>query len=170
MDTQQQLIELKRAMKETMELCLFEYYRSVYLYLSGYSMKEVAKIVGHTGKTISGHVSAYRKKGLIGLIPGRSSGRPRRLTPQQESTLAEVVSTKLPSNVELSKFANWTLELMVFYTQREWNVSYSIRGMSILMERLGLTCTRPTYTLTNADSQKQRIFGQETFPNLKKAD
>lgn len=157
-------------MKETKELRLFESYQSVYLYFSGYTMEEVAGMVGHTWKTISGHVSAYREKGLIGLIPGRSSGRPRRLTPEQESILAEVVSTQLPSDVELGKFANWTLELMISYRQQEWNVSYSIRGMSILMERLGLTCTRPTYTLANADPEKQRIFWKETFPNLKKID
>ncbi|MEG0267576.1 MAG: hypothetical protein RR439_00105 [Carnobacterium sp.] len=48
MDTQQQLIELKRAMRETMELHLFERYQSVYLYLNGYTLEEVAGMVGHT--------------------------------------------------------------------------------------------------------------------------
>ncbi len=48
MDTQQQLIELKRAMRETMELHLFERYQSVHLCLSGYTMEEVAGMVGHT--------------------------------------------------------------------------------------------------------------------------
>ena len=37
-----------------------------------------------------------------------------------------------------------------------------------MMERLGLSYTRPTYTLEKADPEKQRKFREETFPDLKK--
>ena len=42
--------------------------------------------------------------------------------------------------------------------------------MSLLMERLGLSKTCPIYTLAKADPEKQRIFLNETFPDLKKTD
>ena len=32
----------------------------------------------------------------------------------------------------------------------------------------GLSWTRPTYTLKKADSKKQQVFLEETFPSLKK--
>ena len=36
------------------------------------------------------------------------------------------------------------------------------------MERLGLSHTRPSYTLANADPEKQREFREEIFPAIKK--
>ena len=79
-----------------------------------------------------------------------------------------VVANQLPSEVGLGPFANWTLDLMIAYVKREWGVRYSQRGMSLLLERLGLSYTRPTYTLAKADPEKQRVFREETFPRLKK--
>ncbi|MDT2266035.1 winged helix-turn-helix domain-containing protein [Paenibacillus larvae] len=38
-----------------------------------------------------------------------------------------------------------------------------------VMERLGLSYTKPTYTLAAADPKKQRHFTETTFPELKKA-
>ena len=106
--------------------------------------------------------------GLEGLVRHHSNGSPRRLTADQEASLATIVSTKLPSDVALGMFTNWTLALMIMYVEREWGVTYTVRGMSLLVERLGLSYTRPTYTLAKGDSEKQRIFLEETYPNLKK--
>ncbi len=168
MDTQIQLNELKQAMKQTKDRRLFERYQAVYLYLDGHTMNEVAQIIGRTRKTVSSYVSSYRKAGLDGLVRHHSNGRPRRLTADQEASLATIVSTKLPSDVALGMFANWTLALMIMYVEREWGVTYTVRGMSLLMERLGLSYTRPTYTLAKANPEKQRVFLEETFPDLKK--
>ncbi|WP_397351536.1 winged helix-turn-helix domain-containing protein [Paenibacillus larvae] len=38
-----------------------------------------------------------------------------------------------------------------------------------VMERLGLSYTKPTYTLAAADPKKQRHFTETTFPELKKS-
>ncbi|MGN7479854.1 helix-turn-helix domain-containing protein, partial [Solibacillus silvestris] len=42
--------------------------------------------------------------------------------------------------------------LLVSLVEREWAVSYSLRGMSKLLERMQFSPTRPTYTLANVDS------------------
>ncbi|MDT2256019.1 winged helix-turn-helix domain-containing protein [Paenibacillus larvae] len=56
---------------------------------------------------------------------------------------------------------------------RTWNaneaICYSLRGISKVMERLGLNYTKPTYTLAAADPRKQRHFTETTFPELKKS-
>ncbi|MDT2266149.1 winged helix-turn-helix domain-containing protein [Paenibacillus larvae] len=52
--------------------------------------------------------------------------------------------------------------------EREWGHCYSPRGISKVMERLGLSYTKPTYTLAAADPKKQRHFTETTFPELKK--
>ncbi|SIS66398.1 putative transposase, partial [Salimicrobium flavidum] len=42
-------------------------------------------------------------------------------------------------------------------------------GASKLLHALGLSYTRPTYTLQQADPAKQQTFVEDTFPALKKS-
>lgn len=38
-----------------------------------------------------------------------------------------------------------------------------------MMQQMGLSYTKPTYTLAAADKAKQKVFNEETFPTLKKS-
>jgi transposase len=62
---------------------------------------------------------------------------------------------------------NWTSPLAKDWIEREFNVIFAARSVRELMHRLGLSYTKPTYTLANADPQKQEIFKQE-FAEVKK--
>lgn len=64
---------------------------------------------------------------------------------------------------------HWTLSLVAQFIEREWKETYTLRGASKLLHSLGLSYTRPTYTLQKADPVKQNTFVQETFPSLKKS-
>jgi hypothetical protein len=68
-----------------------------------------------------------------------------------------------------SKF-NWTLEIIAAYIKQEFGHEYSLRGVSKMMHRLGLSYTKPTYTLAAADEEKQKEFAENTFPEVKKYD
>lgn len=57
---------------------------------------------------------------------------------------------------------------MAAFIEREWHKRYTLRGVSVLLHDLGLSHTKPTYTLANADPAKQKQFIEETFPALKK--
>lgn len=101
---------------------------------------------------------------------GYSPGKPSKLSMEQHKVLAETVATKVPADVGFPATYNWTLSLITQWVLREWGVSYSIRGMSKLLERLSFSHTRSTYTLEKAAPEKQRQFKEETFPALKKTD
>ncbi|WP_180962574.1 helix-turn-helix domain-containing protein [Salimicrobium jeotgali] len=45
--------------------------------------------------------------------------------------------------------------------------TYTLEGVSKLLHVLGLSCTRPTYTLQKATPEKQQVFVEEIFPTLK---
>ncbi|MDT2287782.1 winged helix-turn-helix domain-containing protein [Paenibacillus larvae] len=61
---------------------------------------------------------------------------------------------------------NWTLELIATYVEREWGHCYSLRGISKVMERLGLSYTKPTYTLrSNRSPRNNAISPKRPFPN-----
>ena len=52
---------------------------------------------------------------------------------------------------------------------KKYEIKYSLRGITNLLHRLGLSFTRPTYTLKNADQEKQEQFKKD-FEKLKKTD
>jgi len=56
------------------------------------------------------------------------------------------------------------LALIVSLVEQKWQKTYTLRGMSRLLESLGLSYTKPTYTLAQADAEKQKIFQEEIFP------
>jgi len=45
---------------------------------------------------------------------------------------------------------------MTDFIEKEWGETYTLRGVSRILEDLGLSYTRPTYTLKKADPQKSR--------------
>ena len=168
MNDEDQIAELTETMHHTKDRRMYERYQTILLYLEGYPMKEIARIIHRTPNTVVNYLRAYEAGGLRGLAPGRSPGRPCRLTKEQESILVQTIITKTPAELKLSPHANWTLALIAQFILETWGFKYSLRGVSIMMERLGLSYTRPTYTLEKADPEKQRKFREETFPDLKK--
>lgn len=170
MSVQNQITELKEAMEKTKSRRLYERYQAVYLYLSGYQMNVIATIINRHRVTVSDYISAYKASNIDGLALGQSTGKPPKLSAEQMATLLEVISTKVPADVGFKARYNWTLALAVEFVEKEWAVLYSLRGMSDVLHRLGLSHTRPTYTLEKADPEKQKIFVEETFPALKKSD
>jgi len=57
---------------------------------------------------------------------------------------------------------------MAILVEQRWGTRYRLKGMFLIMKRLGLSHTRTSYTLANADSEKQREFREAISPNLKK--
>lgn len=141
----------------------------IYLHLKGFKQKEIAEIVLRFTKTVSTYIKAYRGNGLDGLMMGHSIGAPRKLTEQQEQELVQVIAYHPPHDVGYDNHYNWTLAIMSDFIEKEWAQTYTLRGISKLLQDLGLSYTRPTYTLKKADPQKQNEFINETFPSLKKA-
>ncbi len=104
---------------------------------------------------------------MEGLILGKAKGRERKLTAEQESELYEVISEKLPKDVGLEPFCNWTAPLACKYVKNRFGVEFSERGMRDVFYRLKLSYTRPTYTLAKADPVKQEEF-KERLEGIKK--
>lgn len=160
--------ELRYAMKQTTDKRLFERYQAVYLHFNGQTNRQIAEIIQRSRVTVGSYIHAYKKGGLVGLRMGISSGKPSYLSEEQRKALGMMITEKIPSDVGFAPYTNWTLALLVAWVEREWSVTYSLRGMSKLLERMDFSYTRPTYTLAKADPEKQKHFTEETFPALKK--
>ena len=89
------------------------------------------------------------------------------LTDEQEKELFHIISTCTPEEAGVRIFANWTAPLACRLVEERFQVKFSERGMRDLFYRIGLSYTRPTYTLNKADPEKQDAFRQQ-FEGLKK--
>ncbi len=163
---------IKASMKKTKDKRMYQRYRVIYLHLKGYTNRDIAKEEGFCEHTVGTYISKivfYDKGGLDGLSPKPIPGAPRLLTPEQEKELALVITTKTPDEVGFPNRKNWYINIVQQWVKNTWDVKYSHRGMAEVLYRLGLSFTRPTYTLAKADPKKQEQFKQD-FELLKKSD
>ncbi len=142
-------------------------YDVVLLYMEGYSRKKISEILHIPLRTVSYHILSYEKGGMESLLIVKQPRAQKKLTDKQETELLSVISTQTPEEVGLGVFANWTAALACAFVKQKFGISYSSRGMLNLFDRLGLSYTRPTYTLDKADPKKQEQF-RKTFETLKK--
>lgn len=165
---EEQLLEVELRLKHEKSRRMFERFQTVRLHLLGKSNEDIAEAIGRKVSTVASYLRKYRKHGLDGLQMMFSPGPPERLTQEQQDQLKATIMGFVPNDVGFTAKFNWTLEIIGENISREFKQHYSIRGVSKLMHRMGLSYTKPTYTLAAADEEKQREFVETTFPRLKK--
>nr|WP_156889944.1 IS630 family transposase [Planococcus lenghuensis] len=164
---EQRLAEIHRLLKTETNVRHYQRIHVIHLHLQGYRNGEIAKIEKLTEKTVGTYIKKYRTLGVDGLKMGHSPGAPPRLTPEQEEQVYEVVLNRTPSEVGLKTTMNWTGPLVREWIRREFDVRYTNRDVLSLLQRLGFSHTRPTYTLAKADPVKQGVF-RTGFQDVKK--
>jgi len=158
---------LKKLAREAKNWRMKKRYDAVRLSLEKYTYTEIARILDITYQTVSIYVKAYKESGIEGLTMNYSPGRTKKLTDEQEQSLYNCISTKLPKDVGFKPFVNWTAHLVCEWVLKEFGVQFSERGMRNIFTRLQLSYTRPTYVLKKADPIKQEAFKDE-FEHIKK--
>lgn len=165
--TKEEIKTIRKLMRTTKDAVMQRKYMAIRLHMQGYTNKKIAEILGLNEQTVGIYIKNYATLGIEGLIPKKSSGAPSFLTKEQQQQLYLTIKTKTPDEVGVGNFKNWTSSLACQWVLREFEVSYSINGMLDLLHRLGLSYTRPTYVLANADLEKQEQF-KEDFEEVKK--
>ena len=159
--------ELLRLSKQERNVKQKNRYDVVLLFLEGHSRSEISQVLHTPSRTVSAHIAAYQKSGISALFIKKQPGRQKKLTAAQEQELKEIIATQTPEEAGVGIFANWTAPLACQLVEQRYQVKFSERGMRDLFYRIGLSYTRPTYTLDKADPQKQEDFRQE-FDVVKK--
>lgn len=161
------LEEAKAAMRQSKDKRMYERYQCIVLHLSGEPRKRIADLLQRCEDTVRTYIRIYEAQGLAGLELGYSPGRPRRLTSGQEQELYRTVTEKRPADVGFPAQMNWTSFLARDWIERQWGVVYQPRAVRQILHRLGLSFTKPTYTLAKADPVRQAAFKEE-FERVKK--
>lgn len=97
----------------------------------------------------------------------KAPGAPRKLNPEQEQKLIYVITNNTPDEVGFESIKNWTIKLICQWVNVNFNINIKHSSMAVILHRLNLSYTRPTYVLKKADKKKQEIFKKD-FENLKK--
>jgi putative transposase len=153
--------EIKIAMKQTKDLRMYQRYQTILLHLEGLTYDQISVIVNRTPTTIGFYVRAYKTNGLAGLKRGQPSGRPSKLTKEQEQEVYQLIINQRPVDVGFPAEMNWTASLIREWIKRQFSVTYSERGTRDLLYRLRFSYTRPTYTLAKANPELQEAFKRE---------
>jgi putative transposase len=159
--SEEELNAIKYAMDNEKIARVFKRYQALYLFLFGKTCRDIAKTIGITKTTVCNLHKIYQNEGLAGIPDKSIPGRPTRLTLEERNALKEVILSNLPSDVGFATDFNWTAGLIAKYIKREYGYDYSIRGITGMLDRMGLSYTRPTYVLANADKEKQGAFIQD---------
>ena len=152
------IAKLKKLARKSKNARQRRQYDIVRLHLEGWKKPEIAKIMDMSLYGIYKVLNRYKANGIEGLLLMKAKGRERKLSAEQEDELYRVVSEKLPKDVGLEPFCNWTAPLACKFVKERFGVEFSERGMRDVFYRLQLSYTRPTYTLAKADLKKQEEF------------
>lgn len=159
--------ELKKSLKETDSVRMHKRYTTILLHFQGFTNKKIAEIQDLDPHAVGNYIRNYKSKGLAGLDMRYSPGKPRKLNKEQEAELVEIIKSNTVDEMEFEGRKNWTLDIIRQLLAKKFKIKMSLGGIDIMLHRLNLSYTRPTYVLAKADKEKQENF-KDDFKKLKK--
>lgn len=166
-DSKDAILELETAMKETKNVRMYKRYSVVLKHFQGFKNKIIAEMEGLEEHAVGSYIKKYKSNGLEGLDMKKIPGAPRKLNTEQEEKLTYVITNNTPDEVGFQSVKNWTIKLICEWVMVNFNIIIKHSSMAVILHRLNLSYTRPTYVLKKADKEKQEIFKKD-FQNLKK--
>lgn len=148
--TEEQVIELKLAHKQTREKRLADRIKAVLYVHFGLSYAEIAKLLLFDGVTVRRYVKQFKEKGTDGLLEYRYTGGRSRLSILQEGELKEYLRTNTLQ----------TATAVVDHINRTYGNAYSVIGVTKLLHRLGFVYKKPKIIPGKIDLTKQEEFIQ----------
>jgi transposase len=146
--TEEQVIALKVAHKQTREKRLADRIKAVLYLHYGLSYTEIAKLLLFDEVTIRRYLKQFQQRGIDGLLEYRYTGGKSRLTCTQEAELKEYFKEQTPQ----------TALAAVKHIKNEYSVSYSVIGVTKLLHRLGFVYKKPKVLPAKSDREKQEAF------------
>lgn len=125
------------------------------LVAQGRSCPKVAEFFDIPVRTVQHWVRRVRLEGLDALIAEKSSGRPRKLSPDQLSHIM-VVLRHDPSVLGLC--GRWDGKMLSWYIKKEFGVDISVRHCQKMFHELGFRFRKPRPVIASGDDFKRSKF------------
>lgn len=140
--------------------------RAIQLLRRGYNLPATAQAVKASVSSVFRWWQSYRQKGMNGLRPRPTPGRPARLSTSQKQRLVRLLlkgALVAGYSTEL-----WTLERIARLIQRRFRVTYHPAHVWKLMAALGWSCQKPERRALQRDEGEILRWKRYHWPNIKK--
>jgi len=134
--------------------------KAVYLLANGYEKEEVAEILMLDEDTINNYKKRYLEGGIKKLLKYGYVGRSSYLREEQTKELIE----------HLEGTTYLTVEAIIDYVEKKYNVIYSESGMTQLLHRISFVYKKAKIVPGKADAEKQKAYLEEYKNMLKNKD
>ena len=106
-----------------------------------------------------------RGKGVRVLRSTKGTGRPRKMTPAQESQVFRWVNGKNPLQYGFD-FGLWTRQIVQELVRQRFDIALSLASVGAMLARLGLTAQKPLQRAYQRDPLAVALWQRETFPAI----
>jgi transposase len=127
---------------------------------------DIARELGCCTATVDNIRRRYREQGIAGLVPGKSSGRPSRATPDVRAALRELVRT-LPSSFGYG-FNVWSVGRLGAHLLKTVGSSFSDDRLREILHEEGFSFQRPKHTMKGKRDEAAYSRAQKKLTTLKK--
>ncbi|MBI5853772.1 MAG: IS630 family transposase [Nitrospirae bacterium] len=140
--------------------------QAIRLLRAGKNLSAVARAVSASVSSVFRWDQAYRNKGLKGLRPHPTPGRPPRLSVSQKKRLTTVlVKGPLAAGYRTDL---WTLQRVAQMIRKQFGVAYHPCHVWKLLTRLGWSCQKPERRALQRNDVAIAAWKRHRWPHIKK--
>ena len=154
--TQKEEIELRIAHRVTKKKREADRIKTLILLSSGWTYAQASKALLLDEETLRNYVKRYRTGGLKKLLKDNNKGSHSKLICTEIDKLC----------IHLEETLYTTVEDIVAYVYKQYKVSYSVSGMTDLLNREGFVYKKTKIIPGKADAKKQKEF-IKTYEQMK---
>jgi transposase len=139
-------------------------YRAVVLAMDGLEGDEIARRLARSPRFVDEWAGRYRRGGIDALVPKKQSGRPPKLTPQQETALKARLDAGPRGTDGVCSLRGKDVCRII---EDEFNVVHTLGGIYDVLRRLGYSSLVPRPRHRKNDPQAMQRFTEEQAPFLR---
>jgi transposase len=163
-------VELPSGRSESDEVLEAFRLRAVHAREAGYTLRDIAAILGVREETVCRWCSHYEQGGTEAL-PGERTGRPvgsgRRLDVQQAEAIQQLIDSKVPQEVGIAS-ALWTRSAVAALIQQQTGQRLPLRTVGEYLRRWGYTPQKPVRKAYKQDPVAVAEWLDRTYPEIER--
>lgn len=146
--TEEKRKELHKRIRQTKDRKMADRLRVVWLKAEGYKHHVIAHLLQMSINSVTNCLRRYLAGGLDAVCATKYQGKQARLAAKQQEIL----------KIELKTHIYNTAAQVIAWVEKQFGVSYTVRGMHTLLKRLGFTYKKNRLMPGKADPEAQRQF------------
>lgn len=153
------VVELERLERKEKVARVAVRLRAVILAKQGHDAPTIAKLLGRARRAVQEWVRWYNQEGVGALPDAPRPGQRKKLSPQQEASLAAWLDAGPPQDGPVCAYRGPEIRAHI---RSAFGVPFSVSGAYSLLHRLGYSALRPRPRHRKADALAQERFKKDT--------